>query len=658
MTQSTLTVAPSPSLEQDEFFHDRPEILSEVQALLDDREIIASANSTGDYYFDTKIRKKTILMVGLGKNVRGNLQYILNELNGSDLYKGFRIYVRTSEETDEIVKKYIEDNHWLRTTTVLNDKEYRYVMESVQFYLTEVFFPDTWTKRPGQISINIWHGTPLKKLGLAKNSKTCHRGGNTQKNFIEADYLLYPNEYTKKNMLESYKVSELMNGQTLMLGYPRTGGMLAAQAENQEELRNLLAPNGEKIYAYMPTFKDYLKNEVVVKQSKDLLDYLEANLRDDQLLYVNLHHKVSDSIDYSGYKRIKKFPPNIDSYRLLSVTEALITDYSSVFFDYLALRKQIILFMEDYKVYKKKRGVYMDLSDLPFDKAITKEEILEAINRGKTYNDDAVYQEFCQYDSSENAKKLCQIFLNDLSGLDLQPIPKKIKHKVLVYSERMQPGHMTKQLHELTKIYDKQENEIFLSCCIDAVNQNTASAYPMLFENSVIGTGRDPHLTGKGKVLKTLYLEHEISLDEAMKYLKYDYALMPLRMYGHADFDRLVIYDVLDPELLFGLSQMQVPKVMIITDDMIREIESENEELKAAIQYTIKNCEQVYTESEFNREFAEELFEIPLTAIHNTKELCQIVLDSDPISKFSQLKNSFRSVTGECLSKLNDMLDK
>ena len=71
------------------------------------------------------------------------------------------------------------------------------IIESAQYLLTEVYFPVGWVKKDGQTYINIWHGTPLKKLGLAKNANGKHKDGNTQKNFIDADYLLYPNEYTK-----------------------------------------------------------------------------------------------------------------------------------------------------------------------------------------------------------------------------------------------------------------------------------------------------------------------------------------------------------------------------------------------------------------------------------------------------------------------------
>ena len=102
----------------------------------------------------------------------------------------------------------------------------------------------------------------------------------------------------------------------------------------------------------MPTWKDYLMVVQVVAESKELLDYLDANLREDQILYVNLHHRVSDSLDYSQFKRIRQFPPTVDSYKLLALTDALITDYSSVFYDYLALRRQIGLYCADYELYR------------------------------------------------------------------------------------------------------------------------------------------------------------------------------------------------------------------------------------------------------------------------------------------------------------------
>lgn len=556
-----------------------------------------------DAYYGRKIVPNTVVLVGLGKGVRGSMQYILNELNSNDCFRDFKIYVRTDEETDATVQTYIKNNNWTRTQTIIKDAQYMEIIESAQYLLTEVYFPVGWVKKDGQTYINIWHGTPLKKLGLAKNANGKHKDGNTQKNFIEADYLLYPNEYTKVHMLESYKVATLMQGKALNLGYPRTGGMLAASKADLHELRAELAPNGEHLYAYMPTWKDYLEVEQVVAESKELLDYLDANLRDDQILYVNLHHKVSDSLDYSVYKRIKKFPPTVDSYQLLALTDALLTDYSSVFYDYLALRRQIILYCGDYKLYRKKRGTYMDLMELPFDKAKTKEEVLEAINRGKTYDDEVVYQEFCAYDSVDNAKKLCSLFTGTEEYVDVEPISDHAKKQVLVYSDSCGDSLDTGWLQKYVASKDHADIDLYLSCNRYLTNENKDTAYPMLNNIPVIGTHDEYHLSGAGIAAQKLYDNKKITIEQAIQIWKYDYAAAGRRFYGHAPFDLIVLYDVVDAQKLLSLTFMETPnKILCISDDMFRKLVVEKDQfLKDALKVCLPYMRGVFVKTEEQR---------------------------------------------------------
>lgn len=556
-----------------------------------------------DAYYGRKIVPNTVVLVGLGKGVRGSMQYILNELNSNDCFRDFKIYVRTDEETDATVQTYIKNNNWTRTQTIIKDAQYMEIIESAQYLLTEVYFPVGWVKKDGQTYINIWHGTPLKKLGLAKNANGKHKDGNTQKNFIEADYLLYPNEYTKVHMLESYKVATLIQGKALNLGYPRTGGMLAASKADLHELRAELAPNGEHLYAYMPTWKDYLEVEQVVAESKELLDYLDENLRDDQILYVNLHHKVSDSLDYSAYKRIKKFPPTVDSYQLLALTDALLTDYSSVFYDYLALRRQIILYCGDYKLYRKKRGTYMDLMELPFDKAKTKEEVLEAINRGKTYDDEAAYQEFCAYDSVDNAKKLCSLFTGTEEYVDVEPISDHAKKQVLVYSDSCGDSLDTGWLQKYVASKDHADIDLYLSCNRYLTNENKDTAYPMLNNIPVIGTHDEYHLSGAGIAAQKLYDNKKITIEQAIQIWKYDYAAAGKRFFGHAPFDLIVLYDVVDAQKLLSLTFMETPnKILCISDEMFRKLVVEKDQfLKDALKVCLPYMRGIFVKTEEQR---------------------------------------------------------
>lgn len=611
-------------------YQERQNSLQQMEAWAKENQIPVGKRTVTDYYYDSKIVPGRVVLMGLGKNVRGSMQYILNELNHNDAFKDFHIYVKTAKDTEEIVKTYIRQNGWNRTEAVTPDSVYMELIETAQFLLTEVYLTAAWVKKEGQMYINIWHGTPLKKLGLAKNAKGKHKNGIQQSNFIDADYLLYPNDYTKKHMLESYKVAELMPGKVLKLGYPRTGGMLEAAQSDQTELRKMLAPNGEHIYAYMPTWKDYLKVDQVVAESKELLDYLDANLREEQILYVNLHHRVSDSLDYSQFKRIRQFPPTVDSYKLLALTDALITDYSSVFYDYLALRRQIVLYCADYELYRKKRGTYMDLMELPFDKAVTPEEVLAAINRGKTYDDEAAYQEFCAYDSVENAHKLCSLFMGTEDEVEVEAIPKNKKKKVMIYSDALSECTETQWLRKTAENCAGSDTvELFISCNQDMVNENKDSAYPLLNKVPVIGTTADYFPSAMGRTAKKLYESGKITIGQAMSVWKYDYAAAVRRFLGRAAFDLAVLLDVTDPEKLLALTFMDQPnKIMIISDLMYKEItENNNTFLKDALQVSASYMRAVFVKNEEQYAYISQMIgdACPVCYMKDAKDLTQAI---------------------------------
>lgn len=611
-------------------YQERQNSLQQMEAWAKENQIPVGKRTVTDYYYDSKIVPGRVVLMGLGKNVRGSMQYILNELNHNDAFKDFHIYVKTAKDTEEIVKTYIRQNGWSRTEVVTPDSVYMELIETAQFLLTEVYLTAAWVKKEGQMYINIWHGTPLKKLGLAKNAKGKHKNGIQQSNFIDADYLLYPNDYTKKHMLESYKVADLMPGKVLKLGYPRTGGMLEAAQSDQTELRKMLAPNGEHIYAYMPTWKDYLKVDQVVAESKELLDYLDANLREDQILYVNLHHRVSDSLDYSQFKRIRQFPPTVDSYKLLALTDALITDYFSVFYDYLALRRQIVLYCADYELYRKKRGTYMDLMELPFDKAVTPEEVLAAINRGKTYDDEAAYQEFCAYDSVENAHKLCSLFLGTEDEVVVEAIPKNKKKKVMIYSDALSECTETQWLRKTAENCAGSDTvELFISCNQDMVNENKDSAYPLLNKVPVIGTTADYFPSAMGRTAKKLYESGKITIGQAMSIWKYDYAAAVRRFLGRAAFDLAVLLDVTDPEKLLSLTFMDQPnKIMIISDLMYKEItENNNTFLKDALQVSASYMRAVFVKNEEQYAYISQMIgdACPVCYMKDAKDLTQAI---------------------------------
>ncbi|MCR5066710.1 MAG: CDP-glycerol glycerophosphotransferase family protein, partial [Erysipelotrichaceae bacterium] len=471
-----------------------------------------------DAYSSLPVRKKTILVLGLGCNVRGSMQYVLNELNSSPEFKGYKIYVRTKDNTYDIVRGYIRQNGWNRTTAFR--KGYRTFMESAEYLITESYFPYQWIPKTEQKLIDLWHGTPLKCIGVIKNGNKAHLQAIQQKNFLRSDYCLYPNEFTREVMERSFQIAPLMKAKALMLGYPRTAGLLMVTEERQREIRQQLAPNDEKLFAYMPTFRGYLSDEDSVDRERKLLEYLDARLTDGQILLVNLHHRIGKALDCSSFRHIRNFPPLIDSYELLTATDALITDYSSVFFDYLVLGKQIILYMEDFDTYRSYQGLNMDLAELPFDLAYSLDEIITFLNRGKDYDDTEIRNRLCAFDSAENARKLCRVFTGSTEGLDIVPPVANGKKKVLFFSEDCRPGRQTEFLHSFVRNRDPEACDFWVGCDTNRTSENLDSAYPMLHETSVIASDVKFELSSVGEPLRKAVIDGAVSFEKAIRYLR------------------------------------------------------------------------------------------------------------------------------------------
>ena len=578
-------------------FDDRRMMVDQVRQTLIKNGLNVTGNNFTDRFFQMDLDDYMIVLLGLGHHIQGSMYYVLEELNTAPEYEGFSVYVRADSRTCDSIQNTIDQKGWHRTQVVLKDNEYARVLETAKYLMTETFFPEGWIKKPGQVCINIRHGTPLKKMGLAKHTNNLHKDGITQRNFINSDYILYPNDYTRDHMLASYQIQGLMKGKSVMLGCPKTAGMLQAAAGDIDQLKRAAAPKGEQIFVYMPTWRDYLNSAQASAKTMEFLNYMDENLRDDQILYVKLHHNVKGTPDCSGYQHVRRFPADMDTYALLAASDALITDYSGVIYDYLALRKHIVLFCDDYDTYRKKRGTYMDITSLPFDQAPTKEAVLAALNRGKTYDDQQAYDTFCAYDSVDNVKKLCRLFLDEEDGMKMQSLPETGRRQVLVYDEACADTEETSFLYEAIKSVNRDKCQVMIGCEMSCIDQHRKTSYPMLKEIPVFGTLSNTHMSTLGKGVLQMYREGKLSFEESLEFLKYDYAADAKRMFGEAEFDTIMLYDVEDPLKLLALFYMPGKKYLFLHESMIERVAEGDMLLKDVLEYLAPRVDAVFAEN-------------------------------------------------------------
>lgn len=337
------------------------------------------------YKIETKIIpiQKDIIVFesNLGINYTGNPRCIYEEMVRMGLDKKYRCYIMLDDVTTEVpgaAKK-------VRRTRV----KYFFLMGIAGIIVCDSRQPKYIIKRKNAHLIQTWHGTPLKKLAL--DMETVNMGGLTdievyRKNFYENtrtwDYLISQNHYSTEIFRRAFAFDKTM----LEIGYPRND--ILFRCNNQTDLTKLKEKMGlpldKKIILYAPTWRDneyYAKGAYKFNSAMDF-DLLREKLGDEYVCIVKYHYLVKENIDWSTYKGfVYKFDECEDIAELYLVSDIMITDYSSVMFDYSILKRPMFFFAYDLEDYKDNlRGFYFDfIEEAPGPITKTTEELIESI---------------------------------------------------------------------------------------------------------------------------------------------------------------------------------------------------------------------------------------------------------------------------------------
>lgn len=347
------------------------------------KNAIRESRANNDYlkYLKEKIDSNAVLLeAGQGKHTDGNIFAFLRCIEKDTEWKKLIPYVVVTKDSKKEAKAKFDFYGFSKYKLVTrNSSEYRKVIATAKYLITDNSFPAYFIKRPEQIYLNTWHGTPLKQLGRAdiKNSTSI---GNVQKNFLTSDYLLYPNTYTRDVMMKDYMIDRAYGGKTVIMDYPRNDTLFNNPCE--EEIREKYNLQGKRIIAYMPTWRGSGRKAGVAEQineAKSIIRDIESNLKENEVLYVNFHFLIGNNIDFSEFEKAKAFPEEYETYDFLALCDVLISDYSSVMIDFAQTGREVIMYMYDYDEYLQEKGFYFDVRELPFLKAYDSNELEAAM---------------------------------------------------------------------------------------------------------------------------------------------------------------------------------------------------------------------------------------------------------------------------------------
>lgn len=425
-----------------------------------------------------------LLEAGQGKNINGNMFAMLCEICNNTLWKDLNpVFVVTKGKKSAARERF--DLYGLHPRIVIRNSEgYCHVLATAKYLLTDNSFPPFFHKRDGQIYLNTWHGTPLKTLGKSDiyNAKSL---ANIQKNYLMSDYALFPNEFTRDIFMKDYMLENIYQGKNILCDYPRNSTLL--DRTSADKRRKELGLENKQLIAYMPTWRGTGRNASVGRQKKILDRYfqeIDKRLQDDQIFYVNLHFLLGNVMDLSGFQHIRFFPEEYETYDFLAVCDVLVTDYSSVFFDFASPEKKIVLFPYDLEEYIQERGVYFSLEELPFPVVMDVEALIGELNdRESKISIAGFLDKYCAYRDYNVPEKVMRLMVHkDERQLDIQDAPSDGKDYVLVYVGELR----TKRLHRkildhICRLKDSTEDNIIL-CFSNSVTPSSAEFLEQLPE--------------------------------------------------------------------------------------------------------------------------------------------------------------------------------
>lgn len=270
---------------------------------------------------------------------------------------------------------------------------YFYYLARSKYWICNCKLPKYVLKKKSQIYLQTWHGTPLKRLAqdiIVPEGTTFYRSGMSAEEMhgtydddvAKYNYMISPNRFCTEVFQSAFQIEK---ERLIETGYPRNDFIVNATEKDILEIKKRLnLPLDKKVILYAPTWRDNTFNmsgytfelQVDFYKWKELLGEEYVVLFKPHYLIVN---KFENDKALNGF--LYNIDANVDIKDLYVISDKMVTDYSSVFFDYAILNRPIYFYMYDLVEYKEElRGFYLDIhKDLPGPIFENEEELVQEL---------------------------------------------------------------------------------------------------------------------------------------------------------------------------------------------------------------------------------------------------------------------------------------
>lgn len=316
-------------------------------------------------------------------------------------------------------------------TVIRGSNEYWTACARAKYWIVNTRMPEYFTPKDDQVYVQCWHGTPLKRLGfdVPKLDGALNTADELSERFLtdsgKWSHLVSPSDYTSQHLCDAFGVPDSARQRiVLQLGYPRNDRIVneSHDARQVAALRSKICAKlgvdpTKKLLLYAPTWRDdlYKAGEGYVLDDT-LLDFaaMRDALADEWCVLFRAHYYIANSLDFAPYAGfVGDASQNIDINDLYILSDVLLTDYSSVFFDFANTGRPMMFYWPDYDHYANDlHGFYFSLKELPGPQCETTAQVIEALERIDSYTADysvvydAFLQRFCPLDDGQASQRV------------------------------------------------------------------------------------------------------------------------------------------------------------------------------------------------------------------------------------------------------------
>ncbi|MFC7309805.1 CDP-glycerol:glycerophosphate glycerophosphotransferase [Streptomyces monticola] len=295
---------------------------------------------------------------------------------------------------------------------------YLWALARAEFWVDNQGFPHALGKRPRTTYLQTWHGTAYKRMGFDETGvrmQNLPQRERLQRAVDRFDRFLVRSEHDVRTLGGAYRIPD---ERLLRLGYPRNDRLVAARARDEAEGRfprpalaaKLGIPDHKQVVLYAPTFRGALKKDKKLQLQLDVRKFTEK-FGDRYTLLVRPHYMERAELPVCAPGTLFDVSDHHDVSELLCLADVLITDYSSIMFDYALLDRPVVLFAPDLDAYAAERGSYFDLRGrAPGPVVESEEELLRTFadlkpaDTGHAEQRRAFAEEFGAYDNGDSAR--------------------------------------------------------------------------------------------------------------------------------------------------------------------------------------------------------------------------------------------------------------